>query len=317
MRTPAMDATLAAVMPERVNMRAAMDWAIEQGRLSDALRLVTNVPLALTTQRRTLIIDLLAEGGGLLSKEVVARAQLTLGDLAFEQADWDAAATYGGAARDGFVEIGDRHRAAWAAHVYSSGCWGAGDVSELDRLLPSLLEEFRALGDDYGIAQTVWRTSLREPDRFIATQMADEAEARYRALGSPIMRAHALEARALIDLDAEDLPGAAPFLREALTILAEANNLGCTAHVLEAVAAWSAADGQLDGAGELIGAAEALREASGAGHKPWEVRARHGGDFDASVLGDPDAVRDLLARGRGLSLTAAAALADRVLSDPR
>jgi len=314
MRTPAMDAALAAVMPERVNMRAAMDWAIERGDLVDALRLVTNVPLALTTQRRELIVDLLERGGASLPPDVVACAQMTMSDLAFEQGDWAAAAEYGGLARTGFEVLGDRHRSAWARHDESSGFWGTGDVAELDRLLPGLLQEFRDLGDEYGIAQTVWRSSLREPDRVIATQMADEAEQSYRVLGSPIMRAHALEARALIDLDAEDLPGAAPFLREALSILASSNNMGCTAHILEAVAAWAAAGGHLDDAGELIGAAESLRSASGAGHKPWEVRARHGRDFDASVLGDPDAASDSVARGRQLSLASAAALADGLLS---
>jgi hypothetical protein len=40
-----------------------MDWAIERGDLAEALRLVTNVPLALTTQRRELIGDLLERGG--------------------------------------------------------------------------------------------------------------------------------------------------------------------------------------------------------------------------------------------------------------
>jgi predicted ATPase/class 3 adenylate cyclase len=313
MRTPRMDAALAAVKPERTNMRAAMEWAMERDDLAATLRLVTTVPIGLTTERRALIVDLLKRGQGRLPVDVVARAELTLGDLAFEQADWDVATEAGAAARAGFVEIGDRQRAAWAAHVYSSGCWGAGDLASLDRVLAELLVEFRAIGDEYGIAQTVWRLSLREPNREIATAMAVEAERRYRDLGSPIMRAHALEARGLIEFDAGDLSASAPFLRESIEILAGSGNLGCTAHTLEAVAAWAAERGDVECAGELVGAAESLRATSGAGHKPWEVRARHGGAFDADVLGDPEAVAESLARGRRHSLTTAAALAEGLL----
>ena len=225
-----------------------------------------------------------------------------------------AAAEAAAAARAGFVELGDRHRAAWAAHVYSSGCWEAGDLTNLDRVLAELLVEFRALDDGFGIAQAVWRLSLREPDRAVATAMAVEAEGRFRDLGSPIMRAHALEARGLIELEAGDLDAAAPFMRESVAILSGAGNLGCTAHTLEAVAAWAALRGDADSAGQLVGAAEALRAASGAGHKPWEVRARHRGGFDSDVLGDPEAARESVARGRQHSLASAAALADTLLS---
>jgi predicted ATPase/class 3 adenylate cyclase len=314
MWTPGMDAALASVSPERANMRAAMDWAIERDELAAALRLVTTVPLGLTTERRVLIADLLDRGGPLLPVDVVARAQLTLGDLAFEQGDWAATAAGGAAARAGFARLGDRRRAAWATQVYSSGSWGDGDVDTLDRLLAELLVEFRELGDDFGIAQTVWCISLREPDRAVATAMAVDAERRFRDLGSPIMRAHALEARALIEIEAGDLAAAAPFLREAVETLAGSGNMGCTAHTLEAAAAWCARRGDASTAGELIGAAESLRATSGAGHKPWEVRARYGDAYDADVLGDPSAVHESITRGRLHSLDSAAALVGTLLA---
>jgi hypothetical protein len=261
-----------------------------------------------------MIADLLDRGGEDLPAEVVARAQLTMGDLAFEQGDWAAAASAGAEARAAFVRLGDRHHAAWAAHVSSSGAWGASDLPTLDRLIAECMSEFRALNDDYGMAQTVWRASLRQPDPGIARTMADEAEQRYRELGSPIMRAHALEARGLIEIEAGDLDAAAPFLREATKVLADAGNLGCTAHALEAVAVWAAEGGDPSAAGELVGAAESLRTTSGAGHKPWEVRARHGGGYDSDVLGDDGAVRDAKERGRQSSLSAAADLAVALLA---
>jgi hypothetical protein len=261
-----------------------------------------------------MISDLLDRGGESLAADVVARAQLTLGDLAFEQGDWAAAVSAGAEARIAFTRLGDRHHAAWAAHVYSAGAWGAGDLSTLDRLLVECREEFQALDNQFGIAHTLWRSSLREPDPGAARAMAAEAERRYRELGAPIMRAHALEARGLVEIEAGDLDSAAPFLHEATEVLAATGNAGCTAHALEAVAVWAAERGDPSSAGELVGAAESLRSASGAGHKPWEVRARHGGSFDADVLGDDGAVRDAIQRGRQSSLAAAAELVAALLA---
>jgi predicted ATPase/class 3 adenylate cyclase len=312
--TPAMDAAMAAVMPERANVRSAMEWAIEQGELTAALRLVTVVPLDLTGRRRALMAELIERGGSEHPAAVVARAQQTLSDLSFEQGDWAAAASAGLAAWGAYEALGDRRRAVWAKHDYCTACWGAGDLATADRLLPEVLAEFRDLGDEYGIAQGVWHGSLREPDREKATAMAIEAERLYRQLGSPIMRAHALEGRGLVELEAGDLPSAAPFLRESVSILADSGNQGCTAHTLEAVAVWAAEHGDADVAGELVGAAEALRAASGAGHKPWEVRARHRGDYESEVLGDSESARAAVDRGRGHSLASAAALADGLLA---
>jgi hypothetical protein len=220
------------------------------------------------------------------------------------------------AARAGFDDVGDRRRSAWACLDGVTASWGTGDRATAERLLAECLDGFRGLDDDFGLAMTLWAASLLDPDRATATAMAVEAERRFREYGAPMMRAHALEGRALIELEAGDLDAAAPFLRVAVAILAGGGNLGCTAHALEAVAVWSAARGDADTAGEIVGAAETLREASGAGHKPWEVRARHGGDFDSHVLGDSEAAREAIARGRLHSLSSAAALIDALLASP-
>ena len=153
----------------------------------------------------------------------------------------------------------------------------------------------------------------REPDREKATAMAQETERRFRELGSPSMVAHTLEGRALIEVNAGDLNAAAPFLSEAVAHFAGASNLGCTAHALEAVAVWAAAQGDRGAAAELVGAADTLRELSGAGHKPWEVRASHT-DYDAGILGDSDETQEAVARGRLHSFASAAAFAAALLA---
>ncbi len=313
MRTPGMDAALAAAMPERTNLRAAMDRATEKGDLTGALRLVTAVPVGLPSERRALIVDLLARGAEMHPTIVVAQAQLTVATLATDQGDWAAVVDFGSAAAAGFEQVGDRLNAAWATAEVINGSWGVGDLATVDRLVTVCLDEFRSLDDPFGLAKTVWYASLREADRASATVMAVEAERRFRDLGSQSMLAHAFEGRAVIELNAGDLDAAAPFLREAVAILAGSSNSGCTAHALEAVAVWTAARGDSSSSGELVGAADVLRELSGAGHKPWEVRARHG-DFEANVLGDTHDAREAVARGRLHTLTSAAAFADALLA---
>lgn len=313
MRTPRMDAALAAALAERRNLRAAMEWAAERDDVTAALRLVSTVPLGLPSERRTLISELLARGADRHPAPVVADALLTLAGLAFDQADWTAAIDAAAAAQALFDRAGDLRGAAAAGQWVLVGSWGAGDLATVDRLLPKLLADCRALDDDFGLAQALWCASQRSVDRVAATAMVEEAEQRFRELGSPSMLAHAVEGRALIELNAGDLDAAVPFLREAVVLFSGVGNLGCTAHALEAVAVWTAAQGDRSAAGELVGAADMLREASGTGHKPWEIRARLG-DYDATVLGTTDDAVEAVALGKLHSLASAAALADALLA---
>ena len=61
---------------------------------------------------------------------------------------------------------------------------------------------------------------------------------------------------------------------------------------------------------ELLSAAQMLRETSGQGHRPWEVRARHGTIDDLASADEQAAV----SAGRAHTLASAAALAIRELS---
>ena len=309
MRTPAQDRVLATAALERANLRAAMEWAADRGDTVAALRLASAVPIGLNSERRTLIEDLLAQAGDGVPIPVRGQARLTLANLAFEQSDWAATVAAAAAARAAFEEVGDRVHGAWATYFVITGSWGAGDFATVDQLLSDVLAEFRDLDVDFGIAYTLWTASQRDSDPTAAAALAEEAERRFRALGSPMGLAHTVEGRGLIALDAGDLEGAVPFLGEAVELFSNAGNLGCTAHALEAVAVWASATGDAEAAAELVGAAETLRAASGQGHRPWEVRARLGVDF--ADEGDFDA--GAAARGRGHSVSSAAALATALL----
>ena len=312
MRTPGQDAAIGAAIRDAANLRAAMEWALETDQLVDALRIVSAAPVGLTGERRALIVDLLARTGDDAPRTVVAEANLTLANVAFELSDWDGCVAFARAARDAFDEVDDCRHGAWATYFVMSGSWGAGDVDTTDRLIGDLLDEFRNLDDQLGLAYTMWMGSQRAQDPVTAAAMAEEAIERFRRIGSPIGLAHAVEGRGLIALDAGDHDLAVPYLHHAVETFAAAGNGGCEAHALEAVAVWASDAGDADTAAELIGAADALRKASGHGHRPWEIRARRG-DYDAGVLGAAGDVEAHIARGRTHTIASAAALAAATL----
>ena len=59
-------------------------------------------------------------------------------------------------------------------------------------------------------------------------------------------------------------------------LFARSGNPGCSAHALESAAVIVGQAGQPEAATELLAAADELRRRSGTGHKPFEIRARHG-----------------------------------------
>ncbi|MGZ4800949.1 MAG: hypothetical protein ACXV77_15685, partial [Acidimicrobiia bacterium] len=67
--------------------------------------------------------------------------------------------------------------------------------------------------------------------------------------------------------------------------------------------------GRAEIATELLGAADELRRRSGAGHKPWEIRARHGDIQDRIAHVSPAAREAALDAGRRHTLGSAAGVA--------
>ena len=64
--------------------------------------------------------------------------------------------------------------------------------------------------------------------------------------------------------------------------------------------------GRAEVANELIGAADELRRTSGASHKPWEIRARHGDIEDRIAPLSPLAREAAIDAGRQHTLESAA-----------
>ena len=316
MRTPRQDAALRHINPDRANLRWAFDRAIEHHDYVSALRIVSAVPVALPSERRELIAWLTKSVGDGHTKEV-AQAHLTATNLALEQGDWHATVEEGGAAAEGFAAIGDRRLASWSRYFQSFGTWGLGDGVRTDKLLDELLEEFRGLGDEFGLAYTLWLASQRQPDLAQADLLAAEADGLLRALGARFALAHNLEGRALIAIQAQQLERAPNHLREALLILADAGNMGCTAHCLEAIGLLLAEQHRpLTAVAELVGAAEALRETSEHQHRPWELRGHHAVLAELDGTPDHDAIDEARSLGRAHDFHSAVQRAERLLSEP-
>jgi hypothetical protein len=131
----------------------------------------------------------------------------------------------------------------------------------------------------------LWITSQLEPDAGAADELAAEGETVFRAIDSTFGLAHCLEGRALICLRLGETARAAAYLHEAIPIVAEGAEQGCTAHALEAVASLMTHLDQRADAAMLLGAAEELRHRSGHVHRPWELSSR---DHAESVLAGDD-----------------------------
>jgi predicted ATPase/class 3 adenylate cyclase len=293
MRTPAQDDALRLATANAVTYREVTRWAGERGRHGAATRIASAVPLYHHRgERRALIGHHLgrAAEAGQLDEETAGHAWAAIGNIAFEQADWAASMEASVRAAGHFEAAGLGRLAAWSQYLAVHAAWGAGDLEEVDRLVAHAVTYFRRERDDMGLGYSLWVASLRSADLDQAKAMAAEADELLRKVNVPMGIAHNVEGRGIIAYERGEHLEAARFIAEAVEMFAAYENLGCTAHALEAAAVVA---GPMSPAGaaltrELLTAAEALRRQSGQGHRPWEIRARLGSlEEHIGLSGDP------------------------------
>ncbi|MDX6326162.1 MAG: hypothetical protein QOK15_2516 [Nocardioidaceae bacterium] len=281
LRTPRQDAAIGAVTRDRTSHLSAMTWAQEIGNETAALRIASVVPVASAGERRRLIESSLqaVDAAGHLQDLVAGRAYAALANVAFEQADWAYGIDVSQKAADCFDRVGERRQRAWALLLGIYLHWGAGHVNDLKRRQRRVRAEFTELRDDMGLGYVLWTASLTTTDLDEAEAMAREADVLLRRAGSPVGVAHNVEGLGIIAFDRGDLPRAARHVAEAITLFSGVVSYGCTAHALEAAVVVLAhrhppVVGE-ETLAEILLTAEWLRERSGQGHRPWEIRARH------------------------------------------
>jgi hypothetical protein len=257
-----------------------MQWATEHGHPVAALRIASLVPFIHNrADRRAAITECLeaAEAVGPVDDLAAGEAWAAVGNTAFEQGDAQASLDANRQAASHFDAAGRSRLAAWSYYLSIHSAWLAGLSEEVDRLIPDVIGRFRDEHDDMGLGYCLWVASLRNRDLAEAAHMAEEADRLLREATVPMGIAHNVEGRAIIALERGDLAAAGVFVSEAVGRFASYENLGCTAHALEAAAViLGRTDAPPSLAVQLIAAAEEFRQQSGQGHRPWEIRARIG-----------------------------------------
>ncbi len=269
-RTPGQDQAMAAAERERVNLTGVLDIALRRGALVDALRIVSAVPIALNAERDRSLEDLLRR---LPSAPAVlrARAWATRTQLALDRNDVPTSVECAAQCAAASAETADPVQVAWSRFYVILGYWAAGNHRSVAELLPQSLDDCIALDLDDGAAYLRWIASLVTADLDEAAALAAASVRGFRALEMSFGLAHALEAQALVGLRAADLGLAQRTLAEALDAVVRAEHAGCTAHCLEAVAAYAVDGGWPDDAAGLLLAADRLRRRTGYGMRAWEV----------------------------------------------
>jgi non-specific serine/threonine protein kinase len=311
LRTALQDKTLAAALPDRENFRAVYMAARDTNDLDLALRIATFAQVMLVRERRAAIRELLTV---IVDVDPVlhGHALTSCAQFSFNMGLFAEGAEAAKKSAVLFEDLGDRQHAAWARYFEMFNAWGFSSDEVVRDLSNSLLEEFRVLDSPLGLAYALWVSSQLEPDVTRAEALATESEELFRTIESPFGLGHELEGRALIALRGGDPTRAAGYLREALHLLSDGTDQGCTAHVIEAVASLVSSLGHGRDAALLLGAAEELRRTSGQAHRPWELRSRELAE-QALAVGDFD---DARSEGRQLDFQKAVGVANALLNRP-
>lgn len=280
MRTPAMDDALRQATINAATFRAVMDWALEHGEPAAALRIASLVPITTHRgERRDEILRCLgaAERNGEVDDLSVGEAWAAIGNIAFEQDDPTASRTANRRAIEHFLAAGRSRLAAWTQYLDVHAAWAAGELDEVDRLVEEAIRHFRSERDQMGLGYCLWVASQRTGDLGAGAALAAEADQLLREAGVPLGVAHNVEGRGIIAYEQGRFAEAAGFVAEAVTTFASYENLGCTAHAVEAAAVIiGVKPSGRPVALELLASAEELRVQSGQGHRPWEIRSRLG-----------------------------------------
>jgi predicted ATPase/DNA-binding XRE family transcriptional regulator len=174
-------------------------------------------------------------------------------------------------------EIGLRPGIAWAQLHKGATAQAQGDTTRAAQLFGASLALFRELGDQFGILWALIQcgtVARYQQDSARAAALLEEGLALARELHDLPGIACALLRLGLVARDRGDILGAASFYRKSLTMFWRAGMKYDCAVCLEGVASGAEAQGQVEQAVRLYGAAAALREALGTPIPPVE-RANH------------------------------------------
>jgi len=252
------------------NLRAAIRWSVEAGDPQTAARFGWSLSMYWVMRTRhsegRLLMEQALARGGAFPAQMRARAIWAL-----------AACVYGSGENERLMalceeglalsrEAGDTRAEAYALGIMGMAALQLGELDRATRVLEESLEMFREQGDDWGAAQILTQMTvapLRRGDYPHAAAYAEEALKLTRRTGDRQAGNIALYVLAQTAAASGEHERAAQYFRDALTLSFEVRDRTNTAYCLQGLAAVAEALGEPRHAMRLLGAAEALLEATG------------------------------------------------------
>jgi len=185
-----------------------------------------------------------------------------------------------------------------------------GALDTASGLLAKAADEFARLGEDLlaaAAALTLAAVAVRREEAGRARELVERAVSVHRASGTPILLALALVEAASVQADLGDAPATAGLIAEALDLTRSGEFRLVEAEAVEGMAWVSAATGDAARAARMLGAAEAMREATEGGMPPSRRRRLEATEAVARAALGADTFAAAAAAGRALEREAAAA----------
>ncbi len=259
---------------EHDNLRAAFNWAVDEGdvglaaRLCDALWRFWQMRGHLTEgrERAETALRMPAQAD---DRARHARLLSTAGSLAYWQADWPAARAYYGAALELEQRGGDARRIADAMYNLSFAySVPRDDVERAMELAEEALALFRQADDKEGVAKTLWAlggiaAGFSQPRTEQALEYYDQASQLFRELGNKPMLAWANFMRAGTEVAVQRLDDARESTKQALKLFAELGDVSGYALCIHGLSVLALVAGDRREAFRLAGAAGAIARSSG------------------------------------------------------
>ena len=314
---------LAALQGQLGQARAQFSEAASIGRDLDLPQVVA---AALTNQgwvahaggdldgARALYEDALAARRGVGDGHGTALVLANLGDLALQQGDLATASDLHTEGLELRRRLGDRSGVADSLAALGKVALARGERGRARALHAEGLAERRRVGDRPGMPASLSalaELSRLDGDALTATALLEEALAVATELDDRHCATLALLHLARLARDQGE-PARADALYRQASPVADDGHVPPTAHTatwLEGLAAVALADGRLDRAARLLGAADALRHATGTPLPAHEAADRNDAVAGASAGLGETPFRAALAAGRSMSLDDAARLA--------
>lgn len=294
------------------DFRVVLSRAVEENDVTTGLRMIVNVdqwwPVGPVREARHWLDQLLVRQAG-VDPALVGKAIAVYGVVFAIQGEMDRAVEFQRRAIEILRAESDESGVAWATHYLGIALW-AIDAADARRANAEALAAFERLHLPMGVLRCLWWLILWElefGDRSEALAYGRRLRELASASPSPLGRAHAAEATALLARVAGDLERARAPFEEAVTLHALVRNGGCLAHCLEHVALWSLDLDEPEQAALLLGAVDAIREdlvgstAVPPFERMWHDRAT---ESARGMLGEEEYATSW-SRGRAMSLDTA------------